>query len=138
MVLLILVVLLSWYHLYAAGYGGVKNRKVSLIISSQSNYYYYHHSGLYVETGLAGTVEIFGGQEYDVDWIKGDIGLGDNRILLRSITFGVVGADIFNPPGGLFFGLIKYKQNRIRPTFLEQTKFKSFKFYTNMKQQIFS
>jgi len=60
---------------------------------------------------------------------------GDSRILLRSITFGVVGSDIFNPPGGLFFGLIKYKQSRIRPTFLEQTKYKAFKFDTKMKSK---
>jgi hypothetical protein len=42
----------------------------------------------------------------------------------------VVGYDIFRPPGGLFFGLIKYKQDRIRPTFLQQTKFTSFQFNT--------
>lgn len=93
-------------------------------------------SGLYVETELKNTIEIFGGQEYDVDWIKGDIGLGDtnNQQIFRSITFGVVGNDIFNPPGGLFFGLIKYKLNRIRPTFLEQTNFKSFQLDTKLQQ----
>ena len=64
--------------------------------------------------------------------------LGNSSSSLRRITFGVVGSDIFNPPGGLFFGLIKYKQSRIRPTFLEQTKFKSFQFDTKMKQLLLS
>lgn len=57
---------------------------------------------------------------------------------MRNIIFGVVGEDIFNPPGGLFFGLIKYKQDRIRPTFLQQTNFKSFKFDTKLKTLVLS
>ena len=62
----------------------------------------------------------------------------NNKFVLRNIIFGVVGIDIFRPPGGLFLGLIKYKQDRIRPTFLEQTKFSSFQVDTLRNKLILS
>jgi hypothetical protein len=89
-------------------------------------------------SGLEDTVEVFGGQDYDTSWALLNRGVtplpppsstrkGDYPRLLRNdAVVATVGSDIMLPPGGVFFGLIKYKSQFIRPTFLGQTNVKSF------------
>ena len=74
------------------------------------------------DANLEDTTEIFGGQNYESRWqVARDIQLGD--LELNEIILPVVGEDVFRPPGGVFMGLIKYKSDDIRPTFLSQTNF---------------
>jgi len=80
---------------------------------------------------LSDTVETFGGQDYDTKWKEGTYlfkTVGGSSISLDHIVFGEVNEQIFLPPGGLFFGLVKYTSSEIRPTFLSQTRFQSFVF----------
>ena len=77
---------------------------------------------MFVDADLEDTTEIFGGQNYASKWKVGkSIKLGN--IALNGIIFSLVGEDAFRPPGGVFMGLIKYKSDDIRPTFLSQTNF---------------
>lgn len=109
----------------------------------------------YRETGLAQTVESFGGQEYDTLWKTGDVKFlassplmappGQSlvsaslpqgqpqqqesaRITFRDVVFGSVGADVLRRPGGVFCGLVKYRAERIRPTLLGQIGYNSLRF----------
>ena len=97
-------------------------------------------SNLNFDCGLMDTTEIYGGQEFDTRWALLEKGLtplhksitnkGD---VPRFITAGTdsaivatVGTDIMLPPGGVFFGLIKYRDPRfVNPTFLGQTNIRS-------------
>ncbi len=97
-------------------------------------------SNLNFDCGLKDTTEIYGGQEFDTRWALLEKGLtplhksitnkGD---VPRFITAGTdsaivatVGTDIMLPPGGVFFGLIKYRDPRfVNPTFLGQTNIRS-------------
>ena len=72
-------------------------------------------------SGLEDTVEVFGGQDYDTSWALLNRGVtplppptstkrGDYpRLLVNDAVVATVGSDIMLPPGGVFFGLIKYK-----------------------------
>lgn len=44
----------------------------------------------------------------------------------RDVIFGVASEDIMTGPGGVFFGMIRDTDRRIRPSFLGQTNVKSF------------
>jgi hypothetical protein len=90
----------------------------------------------YLESGLSKTTEIFGGQDYESYWRVGDLNL--NNYLLTSVVFAHVGEDIMRPPGGVFFGLIKYKAKDIRPTLLGQMKYSSILFDSLNKELILS
>jgi hypothetical protein len=90
----------------------------------------------FLESGLSKTTEIFGGQDYESYWRVGDLKL--NNYLLNSVIFAHVGEDIMRPPGGVFFGLIKYKAKDIRPTLLGQMKYSSILFDSLNKELILS
>jgi len=94
---------------------------------------------------LAPTIEIFGGQNYEAEWQQGDlsfvnaslhgiarrgggVGAAKGGNLFPSVIFASVGDDVRRAPGGVFLGLIKYKQKRIRPTLMAQLAFSGFRF----------
>lgn len=103
------------------------------------------------DTKLSPTVEIFGGQDYDVDWKMADVSFPAlspmptavastdrnlpqsqlSSVILKDVIVGQAGLDIMRPPGGVFFGLIKDTRSNIRPSFLSQTNFRSFKLDTS-------
>ena len=80
---------------------------------------------------------MFGGQDYDTSWallnrgvtlshlLQARTKMGNYATITKRCTSGYSGSDIMLPPGGVFFGLIKYKSKFIRPTFLGQTNVKS-------------
>ena len=80
------------------------------------------------DTTYTHTVEVYGGQDYDVDWKCGDLELGNLKS--KTVVFASVGSDILLPPGGVFIGLVKYKEYDIRPTLLGQLDFSSLRFDT--------
>ena len=82
-----------------------------------------------LKSNYSDTIEIYGGQEYSVEWKIGDLELGPQKF--KNIVFAEVGSDIMLPPGGVFIGLIKNKGlstggESIRPTLLEQMDYNSF------------
>jgi hypothetical protein len=91
-------------------------------------------------TGLETTIEIFDGFEGEVEWRHGPfdfVNVTDNEgrpgtmlnLLKRDendVIFGVASEDIMGGPGGVFFGMIKNTDARIRPSFLGQTNVQSF------------
>ncbi|KAG7337737.1 hypothetical protein IV203_015457 [Nitzschia inconspicua] len=92
------------------------------------------------DTGLETTIEIFDGFEGEVEWRRGafdflnvtdDEGRPGTMITLlkgedNDVIFGVASEDIMGGPGGVFFGLIKNTDARIRPSFLGQTNVQAF------------
>eukprot|EP01036_Dinobryon_divergens_P029743 gene29743-38883_t len=83
------------------------------------------------DTSYTHTVEIYGGQDYDVDWKCGDLALGNLKG--KNVVFASDGSDILLPPGGVFIGLVKYKESDIRPTLLGQLNYSSLRFDTISK-----
>jgi hypothetical protein len=91
-------------------------------------------------TGLETTVEIFDGFEGEVEWRRGHFdfvnvtnqeGRPTSVISFlngedNNVIFGVASEGIMGGPGGVFFGLIKHTDRRIRPSFLGQTQVQSF------------
>lgn len=80
------------------------------------------------DTTYTHTVEVYGGQDYDVDWKCADLEFGNLKS--KNVVFASVGSDILLPPGGVFIGLVKYKEYDIRPTLLGQLDFSSLRFDT--------
>ena len=92
-------------------------------------------------SGLADTVEEFGGEDVGTQWREGDVVLGswDARsgpnLAARDVVFGVVRSYVGKGGGGaVFLGLAKRRQPRIRPTLLEQTGVVSLRFAFLRKQ----
>lgn len=91
-------------------------------------------------TGLETTIEIFDGFEGEVEWRRGTFAFvnatdeggrpGTMLSLLKGdendVIFGVASEEIMGGPGGVFFGMIKNTDARIRPSFLGQTEVQSF------------
>lgn len=83
-----------------------------------------------VPSGLSNTIELFDGFEGEVEWRKGGFSFynatGSMMVSSPTFIFGVANDDILSGTGGLFFGLIKNTDKRIRPSFLGQTEVTSF------------
>ena len=83
-----------------------------------------------VPSGLSNTIELFDGFEGEVEWRKGEFSFynatGSMMVSSPKFIFGVANDDILSGTGGLFFGLIKNTDKRIRPSFLGQTEVTSF------------
>lgn len=82
-------------------------------------------------SGLEDTFEMFDGVEGDVEWrsagtvtfvnATGSLPAGKERIV-----FGVESDSLLSGPGGVFFGLLRDTDQRIRPSFLGQVGVRSF------------
>lgn len=83
-----------------------------------------------VPSGLDATIEIFDGFEGEVEWRRAPFAFvnatGSMLVSSPAFTFGVADDGIMSGPGGVFFGLIKNTDARIRPSFLGQTDVTSF------------
>eukprot|EP00980_Cylindrotheca_fusiformis_P004931 scaffold1051_cov119-Cylindrotheca_fusiformis.AAC.6 len=83
-----------------------------------------------IPSGLDTTVEIFDGFEGEVEWRKAPFAFvnatGSMIVPSPEFIFGVADDGIMNGPGGVFFGLIKKTDAKIRPSFLGQTDVTSF------------
>mmetsp|Transcript_881 Transcript_881/g.2017 ORF Transcript_881/g.2017 Transcript_881/m.2017 type:complete len:619 (-) Transcript_881:14-1870(-) len=76
-------------------------------------------------SGLSDTTEIFAAGSTTVKWRKGGFGFGDANI--GKVTYGIMldTQSYGGNGGGAFLGLIRDKAERIRPTVLGQTTFRS-------------
>lgn len=107
-----------------------------------------------VSTDLEPSIEVYDGKEGLVTWRKANsfyfenatVGnaLGyeqatpalqatlfqthSNRFGASGLSFGVASESLIGSPGGIFLGLVKNRDARIRPTFLEQSKIVAFEF----------
>jgi hypothetical protein len=80
-------------------------------------------------SGLASTYEGFDGFEGNMEWRLAPFSFVNATGSLMGppqITFGVASESIMAGPGGVFFGLIRDTDDRIRPSFLGQTSVQSF------------
>ena len=85
-------------------------------------------------SGLADTIEIFGGQEFDTQWrtLPSQSNQGSGPVKeVKELLVATVGSDVNLPPGGVFFGLIKQGSAFIRPTFLGATNVTSIRIDTS-------
>jgi len=89
-----------------------------------------------VESGLAPTYERFDSNEGMVEWRRApfsfqqddfsdSIGV-EEQLFPDSMTFGIVSESLMDGPGGIFLGLVKNTDARIRPSFLGQSNVKAF------------
>jgi hypothetical protein len=87
-------------------------------------------------SGLTDTYERFAGNEGMVEWRKASFSFAPagtpeadyaSRLLSfpQSTIFGVLSESLMGGSGGVFFGLVKYTDSWIRPSFLGQTLVKS-------------
>ena len=79
--------------------------------------------------GLGPTLERYDGNEGLVEWRQGQFSFDIiNSVLFpRSLmTFGVISESLMDGPGGIFLGLVKNTDGRIRPSFLGQSNVSSF------------
>lgn len=89
------------------------------------------------ECGLDDTVEVFASSEGTVQWRTGLLELGSLKsspntstaegVLFTRVIFGVLSDELVARPGGVWLGLIKRREDWIRPTFLGQTDFVSIR-----------
>jgi hypothetical protein len=79
------------------------------------------------ESGYSNTIEGFDNSEGPVVWRKAEFAFDSNIVFPETLTFGVLGQDLLDGPGGVFFGLVKETDSWIRPSFLGQTGYNSFK-----------
>mmetsp|Transcript_22075 Transcript_22075/g.53451 ORF Transcript_22075/g.53451 Transcript_22075/m.53451 type:complete len:484 (+) Transcript_22075:156-1607(+) len=87
-------------------------------------------------TGLGPTLERFDGNEGWVEWREGEFsfdasaskdGTSQSLLFPRSLmTFGVISESLMDGPGGIFLGLVKHADTRIRPSFLGQSDVSAF------------
>mmetsp|Transcript_23487 Transcript_23487/g.55480 ORF Transcript_23487/g.55480 Transcript_23487/m.55480 type:complete len:420 (-) Transcript_23487:448-1707(-) len=98
--------------------------------------------------GLTRTVERFDGNEGYVDWSNStfsfDRTLNDQATTINDVypltsssadqsalfpvyvTFGILSESLLDGTGGIFLGLVKYTERRIRPSFLSQSNVEAF------------
>ena len=83
-----------------------------------------------ISSGLETTYEQFDGFEGEVEWRQAPFSFvnatGSMIVSNPNFVFGVADDGIMSGPGGVFFGLIKNTEKRIRPSFLGQTDVTSF------------
>jgi hypothetical protein len=84
----------------------------------------YHPERTY-DSGYGNTLEVFSNLQGPVVWRKAGFTFRED-LPTESITFGVLGPELLDGPGGVFFGLIKETEHWIRPSFLSQTGYNSF------------
>ena len=89
-------------------------------------------------SGLAPTYERFDSNEGMVEWRRApfsflqldDIPAGsmaaEKQLFPDSVTFGVLAESLMDGPGGIFLGLVKNTDARIRPSFLSQSAVSAF------------
>jgi len=80
-------------------------------------------------TSLEPTLERFDGNEGLVEWREGPFSFDiQSKLFPNSLmTFGVISESLMNGPGGIFLGLVKNTDKRIRPSFLSQSNVSAFK-----------
>ena len=81
------------------------------------------------KTSLGPTLERFDGNEGLVEWREGTFSFDiQSKLFPKSLmTFGVISESLMNGPGGIFLGLVKNTDSRIRPSFLGQSNVSAFK-----------
>jgi len=82
------------------------------------------------DSGLSNTFERFDNNEGTVVWRKSSFsfkGATGSMMGPKELVFGVLDNKLMAGSGGVFFGLIKKTDRRIRPSFLGQLNVKSFK-----------
>ena len=74
------------------------------------------------------TYEMYASQAGDVEWEEGPVVLAEGA-KFRKVVYGVFQDTLANYGGadGVIFGLIRNKNDDIRPSFLEQTNVRSFR-----------
>jgi hypothetical protein len=80
-------------------------------------------------SGLASTYERFDNNEGEVEWRAAPFsfdGATGSMIGPREMTFGVISDSLMSGSGGIFFGLVRDTEKWIRPSFLGQTRVRSF------------
>lgn len=92
--------------------------------------------GASIDIGDA-SLEGFGGQDVGVEWRRGTLNLGDFEF--TPVNFGVVRSSVgFGGTQAIYFGLVRDRQPRVRPTLLEQTDVRSLQFDFPRERMILS
>jgi hypothetical protein len=80
-------------------------------------------------SGLSSTYERFDNNEGEVEWRVAPfafVGATGSMVGPQEMTFGVLSESLMNGPGGVFFGLVRDTDDKIRPSFLGQTSVRAF------------
>jgi hypothetical protein len=80
-------------------------------------------------SGLSSTYEQFDNNEGEVEWRRAPFSFTNatgSMMVPLAMTFGVLSDSLMGGSGGIFFGLVRDTDNRIRPSFLGQTNVQAF------------
>ena len=121
------------YYLFGERFGAIVDTGSPFLTvpstCSKRSYKYnwgcYHPEKTY-GSGLANTIEGFDNNQGPVVWRKAGFAF-DGESRPEMLTFGVFGPDLLDGPGGVFLGLIRDTCRWIRPSFLGQTGYNSFR-----------
>lgn len=120
------------YYLFGERFGAIVDTGSPFLTvpSTCSEFSYKYKNGCYrpemtLESGYKNTIEGFDNMQGQVVWRKAKFAFRED-CPPEMLTFGVLGPELLDGPGGVFFGLIKETENWIRPSFLGQTGYNSF------------
>lgn len=121
------------YYLFGERFGAIIDTGSPFLTcpSTCSTWSYKYKWGCYhpertFDSGFSNTIEGFDNNQGKVVWRKAEFSFDNDLQPQQNLTFGVFGPDLLDGPGGVFLGLIKDTDKWIRPSFLGQTKYKSF------------
>ena len=120
------------YYLFGERFGAIVDTGSPFLTvpATCSEFSYKYKNGCYrpertYDSGYGNTLEVFSNLQGPVVWRKAGFTFRE-EYPTESITFGALGPELLDGPGGVFFGLIKETENWIRPSFLSQTRYNSF------------
>jgi len=121
------------YYLFGERFGAIVDTGSPFLTvpSTCSAWSYKYKWGCYhpektFDSGLSNTIEGFDNNQGTVVWRKAGFAF-DGESRPEMLTFGVFGPDLLDGPGGVFLGLIRDTDRWIRPSFLGQTGYSSFR-----------
>jgi len=122
------------YYLFGERFGGIVDTGSPFLTAPAtcSTWSYKYLNGCYRpeltrDSGYANTVEGFDNLQGPVVWRNARFSFDNATASEEELTFGALGPELLDGPGGVFLGLIKNTDRWIRPSFLGQAGFESFR-----------
>lgn len=122
------------YYLFGERFGGIVDTGSPFLTvpGTCSTWSYKYLNGCYRpeltrDSGYANTVEGFDNMQGPVVWRNARFSFDNSTESEEELTFGAFGPELLDGPGGVFLGLMKNTDRWIRPSFLGQTGYASFR-----------
>jgi len=122
------------YYLFGERFGGIVDTGSPFLTvpATCSTWSYKYLNGCYRpertrDSGYANTIEGFDNLQGPVAWRNARFSFDNATASEEELTFGALGPELLDGPGGVFLGLMKNTDRWIRPSFLGQAGYESFR-----------